>query len=631
MSNLNFNVDEFLKLLGNINRENQAARKIQRVFREKRKQVAAAKLIQRYFRYKREKWHLLLYNGVIHDDELGAHVKDMFYGMTSKPLPKAIKEVSILYDPSRVEMTYTREYGVKGSSTSYKAVRWTIFYNGKAHTVTVYKNGDIHFTGGYGNAITVDGKGVYEKRVYQTPNDILKIALGRWPSNNKKAEVNNITIQKKFPKIFNLEKIHDDKKFPKTRFEVEIAPFLMMTYEGTTIKVFKTGVVQVSGIKSPAQVLDVINYVNVLVSTFPTQGSTNVKYNPKSSKVMKRKNSNIAPNVKSRATTCPKDKCPVPNTFEGKCPDGYYLAPNPQGFPCCYKIPVKTAYKRNKIVAAFAKLGIKIPDHTKKVFNIRNVNNSNKPTLVSGHLGNYRFIVSKNRSGADVFKIDSRQCKRYTIQKLVDIAMKLGLVQYAKSRDKDTLCTAIFRHAATKGLLNPRNNVPRIGGRLCSHYTKDELRSVVRKKYGITLTADTLAGMCQELKQRISPPSRSRSRSPSTSVNSNFAKSLEKAVRSRSSSVNSNFAKSLERAVRSPSPSPNNVFADFNVRKYLRKHTNRKNFTNEEVNRFKKVVLSKAKSDPNRLMVYMRNAVTVLFGEKFGPRKVGGIVIKETM
>ena len=611
---MNLDLDEIERILNDIDREEQAARKIQRVFRERRKQIAAAKIIQKYFRYKRSKWNMLLYNGVIRDDYLGGHVKDMFDDMTRRPLPKAIKEVSILYDPSRVEMTYTREYGIKGSSTSYKAIRWTIFYNGKAHTVTVYKNGDIHFTGGYGNSVTVDGNNVYDKQVLQTPNDVLKIALGRWPSTNKKASLNNITIQKRFPRIFNLDRIHE--MFPKSRYEIEIAPFLVMKRDGFTVKIFRTGVIQVAGMTTPIQVRDAINSLNVLVSTLPTAGMTNATYAPKSSKVLKRKNSNIAPNVKSRATTCPKDKCPVPNTFEGKCPEGYYLAPNPQGFPCCYKIPVKTAYKKNKIVAAFTKLGIKIPEHTKKVFDIRNINNSNKPALVSGHLGNYRFTVSKNRSGADQFKIDSRQCKRYTIPKLVDIAMKLGLVQYAKSRDKDTLCTAIFRHAASKGLLNPKNNIPRIGGRLCSHYTKDELRKVVRKKYGITLTAETLAGMCQELKQRLRTPSPSPERSSSP----------EKAVRSRSSSVNSNFARSLERAVKTPSPS--NVFADFNVRKYLRKHTNRKNFTNSEINSFKKVVLAKAKSNPNRLMNYMRNAASALFGEKFGPKIA---VAKETM
>lgn len=625
---MNINLDDIDKILADINREDQAARKIQRVFREKRKQVAAAKIIQKYFRYRREKWHMLLYNGVIRDDELGGHVRDMFDDMTRKQLPKVIKEVSILYDPSRVEMTYTREYGIKGSSTSFKAIRWSVFYNNKAHTVTVYKNGDIHFTGGYGNSVTVDGKNVYDRLVYQTPNDVLKIALGRWPSTNKKAVLNNITIQKKFPRIFNLDSIH--RMFPKSRYEIEIAPFLTMKYNGVTLKIFRTGVIQATGITNPIGVRDAINSVNMLVSALPTAGSANTTYAPKTSKVLKRKNQNIAPNVKSRATTCPKDKCPVPNTFEGKCPEGFYLAPNPQGFPCCYKIPVKTAYKRNKIVTAFAKLGIKIPDHTKRVFNIRNVNNANKPTLVSGHVGNYRFTVSKNRSGSDVFKIDSRQCKRYTIQKLVDIAMKFGLVQYAKSRDKDTLCTAIFRHAATKGLLNPKNNVPRIGGRLCTHYTKDELRKVVRKKYGITLTSETLAGMCAELKQRLKTPSPSPSSSSSSSVNSSFARNLEKAVRSRSSSVNSNFARNLEKAVRpkTPSPSPNNVFADFDVKKYLRKHTNRKNFTNAEINSFKKIVLVKAKSNPNKLMNYMRNAAYALFGEKFGPKIA---VAKETM
>ncbi len=587
---------------------------------------SAARKIQAAYR----SWRLILYNGIAKETELGKYIKEMFMQVTGpdlnkpKKLPKAIKEVSILYDPSLKNISFTTEYGVKGTSKAYNAIRWNISYRGKLHLVTLYKSGEIHYTGGYSEKATTESK-----ELLQTPSDVLRIALGKWPEKNFEIKLNNITIQKRFSRGFILENINN------AIYEPEINPFASVKRKGAFYKIYANGLVQISSITSN-NLKEIVSDANEFIKTLKRRinlGLVKQKQNKKpTSKAQTRKNLNIAPNVKSRATTCPKDKCPVPNTFEGKCPDGYYLAPNPQGFPCCYKIPIKTAYKKNKIIAAFGKLGIQIPEHTKKVFNIRNVNNSNKPTLVSGHVGTYRFIVSKNRSGADVFKIDSRQCKRYTIQKLVDIAMKLGLIQYAKSRDKDTLCTAILRHAISKGLINPKNNIPRIGGRLCSHYTKDELRSVVRKKYGITLTSDTLAGMCQELKQRIRspspPPSSSssvnrsvRSRSRSSSVNSNFAKSLEKAVRSRSSSVN-----------RSPTPSPNNnIFADFNVRKYLRKHTNRKNFTNEEVNAFKKIVISKASKDPEKVMNYMRNSAYVMFGEKFGPKKVGGIVIKETM
>lgn len=606
--NEDINIDEILRIL---NENSQAQRN------------RAARIIQKHFRYSRDQWKLMLYNGVVKDASLGSYIRDIWADVTRKPLPKAIKEVSIIYDPSKKEISYTREYGVKGSSSFYNGIRWSIVFNGKQQSVSLYKNGDVHFTGGYGDNMKTSATNTNTNKFYNTPSDVLRIALGKWPSRNFRVELNNIVIQKKFPVSFSLTRIAE--MYPNSVYETEIVPFLYIRRRGFTIKVTRSGTVTIQGLKDPEDVRRAIQETTVIVNTFPTLTGAGIRQNIKKYSPKVRRNNNIAPNVKSRATTCPKDKCPVPNTFEGKCPDGYYLAPNPQGFPCCYKIPVKTAYKRDKIISAFAKLGIAIPDHTKKVFQITNVNNSNKPKLVSSHVGNYRFIVTRNKKGSDVFKIDSRQCKRYTVPKLVDIAMKLGLLDAARSRDKETLCTAIFRYAANKKMINPKNNVPRIGGRLCTHYTKDELRRVVRSKYGITLQSETLAEMCAELKRRTQSPSRSSSSSSmsrSSSVNANFLKELNEVV---------NVLKEKERKSNS-NAEIQKVFQNLNVRRFLLKHTNRSSISNSEVSNFKKRVYPKIKNARNEnVPKIMKNEARNMFQTGFGPRKVGGIVIKETM
>jgi TATA-box binding protein (TBP) (component of TFIID and TFIIIB) len=623
--NEDIDIDELLKILEDSNREDEAARKIQRVFRESRKRNAAARIIQKYFKYSREQWKLMLYNGVVKDASLGSYIREIWADITSKPLPRAIKEVSVLYDPSKKVITYTREYGVKGTSSNYNGLRWSIFFNGKYHSVALYKNGDIQFTGGYGNNLKTTATNTNQSKFYNTPSDVLKIALGRWVSKNIRVELNNITVQKRFPNSFSLSRIAE--MYPNASYETEIIPFLYIKRSGFSVKVTTSGNITIQGSKTPESIRDAIQETNALVSTFPTRGIAQPKLTQSVKKI--RRNNNIAPNVKSRATTCPKGKCPVPNTFEGKCPNGFYLAPNPQGFPCCYKIPVKTAYKRNGIISAFAKLGIAIPDHTKKVFQITNVNNTNKPKLVSNYVGNYKFRVEKNKKGGDVFKIDSRQCKRYTIPKLVDITLKLGLLDASRSRDKDTLCSSIFKYAANKGIINPENNIPRIGGRSCMHYTKDELRRVVRSKYGITLRSETLATMCAELKQRLRRSSSSNTtpkRRSSSSSLSSFGRNLEAAMRRSSSSSLSSFARNINATM------INKAFQNLNVRRFLLKHTNRASVTNAEISNFKRRVYPKIKNaNDDNVPKIMKNEAKNMFRNLPGPRKVGGIVIKETM
>ena len=141
-----------------------------------------------------------------------------------------------------------------------------------------------------------------------------------------------------------------------------------------------------------------------------------------------------APNVTRRGTTCPVGRRPVPYGFAGVCTaTGCYIKPNPQGQPCCYKVPQRLDYSREKVRNLYEKAGIQVPNAVKKLFGI-----TTKDTAVE-------VATKAPELKIEGDKIDSRQCLRYTKVALVDIARRLRLSLPLKVT-KPILCQLIKNH-----------------------------------------------------------------------------------------------------------------------------------------------------------------------------------------
>lgn len=229
-----------------------------------------------------------------------------------------------------------------------------------------------------------------------------------------------------------------------------------------------------------------------------------------------------APEVLRRGTTCPADRCPVPYSFQGKCQKaGMYIKPNPQGQPCCYKIPRSIAYSRAKVANAYKKADVKIPDNVKKMFDLENRNNAlsnttylsgknfikvfNDPTIDNAYIEDMNRLLNawkskrvsdnglwtlRTRPGSkakfedpmalnviitkargrklwhvpDVsqLKIGTRQCTRYTKVALMDIAKRLNIIEARPNMKKEVLCHLIRK--ATRGTSTNRSNTGSAGG-----------------------------------------------------------------------------------------------------------------------------------------------------------------------
>lgn len=523
--------------------ENTAARKIQAAFRLSRK-----------FRF-------VLYNGTI---DIGRTINPtaFFTSFVERP-PKEVKEVSIVSQMSRTGQlqkgashslslaSWTREYGVKGDTAKSFACNIKIFYGGVSHSVTLYKNGKIQYAGGYP---------LYAKDWYTTPKNVLNIVF---PGQFKTQDIilNNVMLQRSTGRI--VRDMTEAARIIGGSYEPEMRTFIKIEKPRWTIQIFKRGIIQILKPATPNDIKPAEEDANRLFSKLKTVlgGAVERQRVP-----VQRLDNRPAPEIKRRTTTVPKNKQPVPFSFAGTCPNGMYLAPNPQGEPQCYKIPVRIAYMKPKIIERFEKFGLRIPQKTKSIFGI-DVNNVNRPVNVSGKDAGYRFTLERiQRSEANkriktgdydrtVFKIDSRQALRYTSKQLVDICMRLGLVKYSKTTSRKILADAIESYAENKGLLehheyNP-NGVPRnrnysgtgatfkVGKRLCMSYSKPALAKITMRVYGKRLdTQKTLKELCQE----VEGLAHTKALSSASSGLSNFERELVSAMAMASSPKKNKFS-----------------------------------------------------------------------------------------
>lgn len=133
-----------------------------------------------------------------------------------------------------------------------------------------------------------------------------------------------------------------------------------------------------------------------------------------------------------KGTTCPKDRCPTPYSYDGKCPkQGYFVRPNPQMFPCCYQTK---RFKAEEVKKAYRNAGVNIPN------SLRNMIGPNKNTSNSNANANANINTSYNARGG--LKIGTRQCMRYTLEQLKVLAERMK-IDTTKLKTKSAICEAI--------------------------------------------------------------------------------------------------------------------------------------------------------------------------------------------
>ena len=426
---------------------------------------------------------------------------------------KAVR-MTLRYGRFKKAFEYTKEYGAKNltnvSNDRVSSLELIIKIKKgtkiQGASLSIFNTGRVRLSGGY-----IDGSPREPEYLLRYVDSLSGLTMG-----SKAIKINNVTGEVKLGARVDLGQLYSlldvgkglakfDGMVIQATFEParnvfltkkkKDSPFLYIKFDDKfTILIAKNGTIIVEGTEAPrktsATVKRFVDFIKTTGILIPQVG--NVRPNPKPSKLARRANNMPAPDVTRRGTTCPVEMRPVPYSFQGKCPqgDGYYVRPNPQGQPCCYKIPKRPEYLRNKVANRYARANVRVPESVRKIFGI-GMNTNNKANNVGKNAPNMNFTHNKKVG----FKIGSRQCLRYTKVSLVDMATRLGMI-LPRVISKPKLCELISEFVKK----NKKNVGFMIDGKACNTYKKATLVKYART-LGVTKLDGTKEEICKEIKK----------------------------------------------------------------------------------------------------------------------------------
>ena len=447
----------------------------------------------------------------------------------------------------------TKEYGVVGGSKDVPLdaleFKIRVSKNGesKGGLVRVYKNGKMTISCGY---VGIEYTRSMENQLKEQPNRVRTHIVSKYLGNMPGLSIlpfdfTNLSGQFRINSAVNPDRI-TAVMVPGANgimYNPETSAMLKVKYPDFQMSISVSGHFQIMGFKSPKGLLDGyktgLEVVDNFIGTRALRGAINRKpVSPRKTKASKTKTNKPAPEVTRRGTTCPKTHRPAPYSFQGKCPKpDHYVRPNPQGQPCCSKIPSSLKYSRNKVMAAYNKAGVKVPTNVRRIFGF-GANTNNKPANVS----NKNLTITVRNDPKSGFMIGSRQAKRYTREGLHDIAKRMKIAGISGKMTKDNLIEAIRKsNKAQNVTLNGANlryggkvlkiRGRMIGKRVCDTFKKGDVRAVAR---GLGLSIDPSlkkSQMCDAIQGYANK---------TTNNQRAVARELEKAFANNNSNSNSN-------------------------------------------------------------------------------------------
>ena len=305
-------------------------------------------------------------------------------------------------------------------------------------------------------------------------------------------------------------------------------------FQGTPhhVSITRRGVIQISfkGEVGRTELAKVLAKIKQFPKRFSKYFGGTVKYQPARAPINRRQNGGPAPNLTRRGTTCPMGQRPKPYGFTGKCPPGMYVRPNPQQQPCCYKIPKNPAAYRNKLVLSYKTAQARIPNQVSEIFGLNANMRKNSPASKNDpDIKIYRTVTrvrtaQGNMVNVNNIRIGSRQCLRYTKEKLLDILERLGhSTAKAEKKSKQEICKLIKDLADDTPLNNTINKyIPTftwkgkptqltlksggllmIGRRECASFSRDDMLSVCSSlSIQVNKAQVTRKEMCRLIEQK---------------------------------------------------------------------------------------------------------------------------------
>lgn len=464
--------------------------------------------------------------------------------------------------------------------------------------VDIYKNGKMRISQGLINTKHTEPEKIREQIIalrHHVSKYFMTQAEQVLKNESVRSKINNITGSFEVNRVFSVANFaavqrkskpgirlvnnfsHNGYQIIPPSYEPEIFPAVITgfkTQDGK--KAFKmnitvNGKIQIIGIQTISDIQTVYGLANKYLDVLDRVGVLR----PSGKKLTTNKNIRKGRVVgKLKGSTCPMPRRPNPDSFEGKCPSGQYIYPNPQGYPCCKKIPKSTTYSRNKVIEAFKKANVPIPKDVKAIFNIKN-----SPVVATNNKSNIEVKVVKGAKG-EYIAIGNRDCMKMGKKALVETAAKLGIIVNPRAT-KDTICALIARKAGIDIFtklevpfrLRNTNYVARINGdklkiiggtrkrgQDCKTLSKTEVKQIGRVIGVNNVNKSTRPQICDAIIDKVIDSAANNNNGKQVqSPNSNLAKQLQRQLQRQSPNSNSNNLEAmLQRQLQRQSPNSNN-------------------------------------------------------------------------
>lgn len=334
--------------------------------------------------------------------------------------------------------------------------------------------------------------------------------------------------------------------------------------------------------------------------------------------------------VKTKVNTIRKKNV---TNWNANAPNGMYVRPGPGGLPKLYKIPKLIAQGRKTVIHAYKQAGINIPSKVKTIFGI---SASPKSVTVS---------LKTNMNNKGKFRIDGRECMRYTLSKLQAIASKLGIP--IARQTKTQLCAAIQRKTMTASTGGGDGTPNFVSANGVKHYILVNNRRVkrnTRTKAMNSFKLSELANMIHQLNSTANTSNKSKKALIDLLIERKRTKNAAGALFNNLnfSNSNSNSNSPVRRTspgsnIR-PSPSPKrnplniarnilgNGFTNYELKNFLNKYTMLPTTSKGDVSKieYKKLV----KAFTNRRVIRERLEKTNQSPGKKGPLLTKGVVVE---
>ena len=383
------------------------------------------------------------------------------------------EEIKGLYGQFKTGFSHTRASGPKGglNKNFFSAQLMLKISNStetKGATVNFYRNGKIRFSGGFIGENIVKQPELIRKYIVDTYTDKESFLFNPF-------EYNNLSGQFRINGTFrNLSTIASNfRKYGMTEvsYEPEITPFLYAYFGDTKFIITTSGNIQISGAKSPSDMLNAYNIGQKFVERLDADGQ--IQVTGEFAEGAKKKS-------KPKAKPGPKPKA-KPKAKPGPKPKPKTPSPKPKS---------KTPSPKPKSKTPSPKPKSKTPSPKPK----------SKTPLTNNQL--------------NALKIVGKKCERLKKPELVNLARKMGVVDFrtkvqngTRASTKKEICDRIKAKTSVPTFKNNNKNITltganktfKVGKILCINLKKPELLRVARILKIPLNASETKVSLCKKI------------------------------------------------------------------------------------------------------------------------------------